>query len=169
VYKGKVVELRVDEIIEPGGLRATRELVCHTGSVVVLARLPDGRFLLVRQFRYAAGQALWELVAGGLEPGETTEEAGHRELLEETGYKASRVTPLFSFYPSPGILAERMFLVKARGLTRAKAHPDEDERIRVGRFTLTQLRQMLRTNKIRDGKTMAALYWLLSQRPRSRV
>ena len=167
IYKGRVISLKLDDIVEPGALKARREVVCHPGSVVVLAHLPDKRFLLVRQFRYAAGQALWELVAGGIEQGENPVEAGQRELMEETGYKAQSVTPLFDFYPSPGILSEKMHLVEARGLTRATASPEEDERIRIGRFTLSQLKEMLRTNKIRDGKTIAAFYWLLSKRKRS--
>ena len=159
-----MVTLKLDHIIEPGGINAVREVVCHAGSVVVLAHLPDGRLLLVRQFRYPAGEALWELVAGGIEPGENQVEAARRELLEETGYLARAVTPLFDFFPSPGILTERMFLVEARGLTRRKARPEEDERIRIGRFTVAQLLQMLRSKKVRDGKTLAGLYWFLSKR-----
>ena len=103
-------------MIEPGGVKATREVVCHRGSVVVLPRLDDGRVLLVRQFRYAAGKSLWELVAGGIELGETPAAAARRELLEETGYRARTLRPLFHFYASPGFLSERMFLFEARGL-----------------------------------------------------
>ncbi len=164
LYRGKVVTVKLDQVIEPGRIKAVREVVCHSGSVVVLAHLPDRRLLLVRQYRYPAGQALWELVAGGIEPGESQQEAARRELLEETGYVARAVRPLFDFFPSPGILTEKMYLVEARGLTRAKARPEEDERIRIGRFTVAQLRQMLRSKKVRDGKTLAGLYWFLSKR-----
>jgi ADP-ribose pyrophosphatase len=165
VYKGKVITVKVDRVIEPGAIEATREVVCHPGSVVVLAHLPDRRLLLVRQFRYAVGQPLWELVAGGLESGETPRVAARRELLEETGYRARTLTPLFDFFPSPGILNERMHLVEARGLTFSKAQPEADERIRAGRFTLRQLREMLRAKKITDGKTLVGLYWILDQSP----
>lgn len=164
LYRGKVVTVKLDQVIEPGGIKAVREVVCHSGSVVVLAHLPDRRLLLVRQYRYPAGQALWELVAGGIEPGESQQEAARRELLEETGYVARAVRPLFDFFPSPGILTEKMYLVEARGLTRSRARPEEDERIRIGRFTVAQLRQMLRSKKVRDGKTLAGLYWFLSKR-----
>jgi ADP-ribose pyrophosphatase len=160
IYKGKVVDLKLDQVVEPGGVQATREVVCHRGSVVVLPHLPDGRLVLVRQFRYAAGETLWELVAGGLEPGETPQAAARRELIEETGYQARRLKLLFDFYPSPGILSERMFVVEARGLTRAKAQPEADERIRVGRLTLAEARRLLRAGKIRDGKTLVGLLWL---------
>jgi len=161
VYDGRLVKLRVDRVIEPGGIEATREVVGHPGSVVVLPLLPGGRVLLVRQFRYAAGKSLWELVAGGLEPGEPVLRAARRELLEEAGYRARRVRRLFSFFPSPGIISERMHLVEASGLLPDKAQPEADERIKVGIFTLAQVREMLRRHRIEDGKTLAGLSWLL--------
>ena len=160
IYQGKVVQLKLDRVIEPGGVVATREVVGHRGSVVVLPHLPGGRVLLVRQFRYPIRQCLWELVAGGIEPGETPRQAARRELLEETGYRARALKLRFDFYPSPGFLSERMFLVEARRLTRAKAQPEADERIHLGQFTRTQLRKMLRAKKIRDAKTLVGLLWL---------
>lgn len=162
VYRGRVVGLKVDRVVEPGNVEATREVVCHPGSVVVLPLLDDGRVLLVRQFRYATGKSLWELVAGGLKPGERPGAAARRELLEETGYVARRLRRLFSFYPSPGFLNERMVLVEARGLTSGKAQPEADERIRVGRFTRTQLGHMLRLNRFQDAKTLVGLLWFFS-------
>lgn len=161
LYKGKVVRLTVDEVVEPGGVNARREVVRHSASVVVLPHLPDGRVLLVRQYRHAAHQSLWELVAGTLEPGENPLEAARRELLEETGYHARTLKPLFDFFPSPGFLSEQMHLFEARGLSRTKARPDADERIRIRRFTRGQLGKMLRAKKIRDGKTLVGLLWLL--------
>jgi len=161
IYDGKVVKLRVDRVVEPGGVTALREVVCHAGSVVVLPRLADGRVILVRQFRYAAGRHLWELVAGGMEPGESPRQAARRELIEETGYRARTLKPLFDFFPSPGILNERMFLVEASGLTRGKSEPESDERLELGIFTTAQLRKMLRAKQIKDAKTLAGLSWLL--------
>jgi ADP-ribose pyrophosphatase len=161
IFKGKLVTLKVDQVTEPGGVRAAREVVCHPGSVVVLPSLPDGRVVLVRQFRYAAGQSLWELVAGGIEPGETPRQAARREMIEETGYRCSHLTPLLEFFPSPGVLTEKMHLVRATGLTAAEAHPESDERIRVGLFTMRQVGEMLRSGKIKDGKTLVGLYWFL--------
>jgi ADP-ribose diphosphatase len=166
MFKGKVITVKLEQVVEPGRIEATRELVCHSGSVVILPHLADGRLLLVRQYRHAAGQSLWELVAGGIEHGEDPLEAARRELLEETGYRALRLKPLFDFFPSPGVLTERMYMVEARGLTLSKAQPESDERIRVGRFTLRQLKEMLGARKIKDGKTLAGLYWLLSTQPR---
>ncbi len=85
VYAGKVLGIRRDEVIEPSGVRTTREMITHPGSVVVLPVLADGRVLLIQQYRYAARQYLWELVAGRMDPGETPIEGAARELKEETG------------------------------------------------------------------------------------
>lgn len=161
VYEGRLVTLKVDRVVEPGGIQATREVVCHPGSVVVLPRLDDGRIVLVRQFRYAAGRALWELVAGTLEAGEPILKAARRELGEETGYHARRVRRLISFFASPGFVTERLHLVEASGLMRGDARPERDERIRVQSFTLPQLRKMIRSNRIQDSKTLIGLSWLL--------
>ena len=164
IYRGRVIQLKVDKIIEPGGVKAVREIVHHAGSVVVLAHASDGRIVLVRQFRYPAKDCLWELIAGGLEPGERPLAAARRELLEETGYRAAKCRLLFDFFPSPGVLTERMFLVEATGLTQAKARPDPDEKIEVGHFGLIQLRKMIRSREIRDGKTLVGLMWLILKR-----
>jgi len=161
IYAGKVVKLRVDRVVEPGGVIAVREVVCHQGSVVVMPILPDGRVILVRQFRYATGRSLWELVAGGIERGETPRMAARRELIEETGYRARTVKPLFDFFASPGFLNERLHLVEATGLTHGEARPEADERLHLGLFTLAHLRKMLRRKQIKDAKTIAGLSWLL--------
>jgi len=161
IYSGGVIKLKVDNIIEPGGVKAVREVVQHVGSVVVLPHSSDGRIVLVRQYRYAVRQFLWELTAGGLEPGERPLAAARRELLEETGYRARKCRLLFDFFPSPGILTERMFLVEATGLTQSEASPDPDERIEVGHFSLIQLGKMIRSKEIRDGKTLIGLMWLM--------
>ena len=163
VYQGRIVQLRVDRVEEPGGVVAEREVVEHRGSVVVLPILPDGRVLLVRQYRHAARQSLWELVAGGIEKGETPRRAAARELREETGYRAGTLKALFDFYPSPGVMSERMFLVEARGLRQTQSCPEPDEVICVGSFSLPQLRTMIRQNKIKDGKTLVGLLWLFNQ------
>src|SRR5258708_31387214 len=127
IYDGPVFGIRRDEVIEPSGVRATREVVTHPGSVVVLPVLPDGRILLIRQYRHAARRYLWELVAGRMDPGETPKAAAARELMEETGYRAKRMRVFLDIFPTPGFLEERMFILLAEGLTAGEAEPEEDE------------------------------------------
>lgn len=161
LFHGRVFEVKRDRIVEPGSIVATREVVEHPGSVVILPLLSNGHVVLVRQFRYPARAFLWELVAGSMESGESVVRAARRELLEETGYRARRIKPLLSFYPSPGFLTERMHLVEARDLTLFQANPEPDERIEVKAFSKSQIQKLLREKKIRDGKTLVGLLWNL--------
>lgn len=160
IYRGRVVELKVERVIEPGGVETTRELVCHAGSVVVVPHLQDDRLILVRQYRHAAKQSLWELVAGGIERGETPRQSARRELLEETGYHARVIKPLLDFYPSPGILTEKMHLVEAWDLTPSQGQPDADERIEIGFFTVNNVLEMIKNREIHDGKTLVGILLL---------
>src|SRR5258706_2498576 len=104
IYEGKAFGVRRDELIEPTGIRTVREVVTHPGSVVVLPVLPDGRIVLVRQYRHACRQYLWELVAGRMERGESPKKGAEREVIEETGYRAKNVTGLMDFVPTPRLL-----------------------------------------------------------------
>jgi ADP-ribose pyrophosphatase len=160
IFKGRAVELKVEHVIEPGGIETTREVVCHPGSVVVIPRLEDGRLVMVRQYRHPVRETLWELVAGGMEPGETPRQSARRELLEETGFRARVIKPLIEFYPSPGILSEKMHLVEARDLTASKSQPDDDERIETGLFTVGKIIKMIKAKEIRDGKTIVGILLL---------
>jgi len=162
IYKGPVFGVRRDEVLEPGGIRTTREVVTHPGSVVVLPLLPDGRILLVRQYRHATRQFLWELVAGRIERGENPRQAATRELLEETGYRAKRYRVFLDIFPTPGFLEERMYILLAQGLTSGDARPEEDEKIISRVFSRSQLRQMIRRGKLRDAKTIAGLLYYFS-------
>jgi ADP-ribose pyrophosphatase len=161
VFKGSVFSVRRDKMIEPGGIRCTRDIVVHQGSVVVLPAFDDGSILLVRQYRHAVGRYVWELVAGRIESGESLQAAARRELIEEAGYTARRIQRLTSFYPSPGLLSEKMWVVLATGLTLGTAQPEEDERISVRRCALDKVDAMIRSGAIQDGKTIAGtLYYL---------
>jgi ADP-ribose pyrophosphatase len=161
IYEGPVFGIRRDEIIEPSGLRVTRELITHPGSVVVLPALPDGRILLIRQYRHATRQFLWELVAGRIDNGENPRRAAARELIEETGYRAKRFHVFLDIFPTPGFLEERMFILLAEDLTPGKAQPEEDERITSKAFTPGEIEQMIRRNKIRDAKSIAGILYYL--------
>jgi len=161
VYEGKVFGVRRDELIEPTGVRTTREMITHPGSVVVLPVLPDGRILLIQQYRYAARQFLWELVAGKMDGGETPEEGAARELKEETGYTAKKLKIFLEVFPSPGFLEEKMYLLLAEGLTPGKATPEDDEKIVAKAYTRKQLGEILRKKRLRDAKTIAGVLYYL--------
>src|SRR5262244_2035369 len=113
-----------------------------------------------RRRKPPAGQRLWELPAGSLEPGENKLAAAKRELLEETGFTARNWQRALSFYVSPGFLTETMEVFLARQLTKGKAQPEEDERIAIRFFALPQAVKMAMTGKIKDAKTLASLFWL---------
>jgi len=157
VYEGPIFGIRRDKVIEPSGVRATREVITHPGSVVVLPVLADGRILLIQQYRHATRQYLWELVAGRMDPGETPKAAAARELIEETGYRAKRFRIFLDIFPTPGFLEERMFILLAEGLTAGEAEPEEDEKIISRPHDRKQLEEMIRGGELRDAKSIAGI------------
>jgi ADP-ribose pyrophosphatase len=157
LFEGKVFSVRRDRISEPGGVAATRDIVVHRGSVVLLPIFPDGSILLVRQYRHAIGAMLWELVAGRLEVGESESAGARRELIEETGYTARGVKQILEIFPSPGFVTERMWIFAATGLRRGRAQPEEDERITAKKFSLSALEKMIRRGVLHDAKSVAAI------------
>lgn len=161
IYEGPVFGLRRDEVLEPTGVHATREVITHPGSVVILPVLPDRRILLIYQYRHATRQFMWELVAGRIDSGENARQAAARELIEETGYRAKRFKLFLDVFPTPGFLEERMFLFLAGGLTPGEATPEEDERITAKAFTRAEVEKMIRRNTIRDAKSIAGILYYL--------
>ena len=159
IYKGPVFGVRRDEVLEPGGVRTVREVITHPGSVVVLPVLPDGRVLLIRQYRHATRQYLWELVAGRIDAGENVRQAAARELIEETGYRAERFRVFLDVFPTPGFLEERMYILLAEKLTSGEAEPEEDEKITAKAFAPAALERMIRQNELRDAKSIAGLLY----------
>lgn len=159
VYRGKIINVRRDEVVFPNGKESSREIVEHRGAVAVAAVDNEGCIYMVRQFRYAFGEELLEIPAGKLEEGEedTHLEAAIRELREETGLTASSVEYLGVIYPSVGMLTERIYLYLARGLTQGAMDLDEDEFLNVERVPVAKLEDMVRHGEIRDAKTICTL------------
>ena len=169
VYAGPAFDVYSD-IVREGPHTGRRDVVRHSGSVVVLATRGAGKnteVLLVRQFRYAAGRYLWELPAGRKDEGESLLQGARRELKEETGIMAKHWKHLIGFYVSPGFLDETMDIYHATGLAFGIASPEEDEQIRQGFFPLDDCLRMVRDRKILDAKTMTGLLWFAdrSRRP----
>jgi ADP-ribose diphosphatase len=172
-YRGPVFSVTTDEVEEPGGVRARRDVIRHAGSIVVLAvddvasdgrakrgRKAELRILLERQYRHAAQSMMWELPAGRIDDGETALTAAKRELLEETGYSARHWKRILHFYASPGFLDETMTIYLARGLQTGEAQPEPDERIATKFFALSEAKQMALNGRIRDAKTISGILWL---------
>lgn len=134
-----------------------RDIIIHPGAVVILPVLDDGRIVLIRNLRYTVGRELLELPAGTREPDESPIGTAHRELIEETGYRAARMDPLVEFYASPGILTERMYVFIARGLVAEKQSLQQSEQITVVTFDVPAIHRLLISGEIEDGKTIAAL------------
>jgi len=162
IYQGRVFGLRRDEVLEPSGVRATREVITHPGSVVVLPVLADGRIVMIRQYRHATRQYLWELVAGRKEPEETPKQGAARELLEETGYSAKRFKVFLDVFPTPGFLEERMYILLAEGLTAGEAQPEEDEKIEVRAYRVNELKKMIKSGRLKDAKSIAGILYYLT-------
>jgi ADP-ribose pyrophosphatase len=154
-----VVNLRVDTVELAGGWKTTREVVEHGEVVAVVPLLEERDVLLVRQYRLPTGQTLLEVPAGGVDAGESCEEAAQRELGEECGQRADRLERLGGFYMSPGFCSEFMHVFLATQLRPVRAHPDPDEEIAVVRLPLAEALRLVRQGEIRDGKSIISLTW----------
>lgn len=156
IFDGRVVKLYKDKIELPTGKESLREVVKHSGGVVILAKKED-KILLVKQFRYPMKEILYELPAGKLEIGEDPFEAAKRELEEETGYCANKWTNLGYVYTSPGYSDEKLYLYEAEDLEFTHCHPDEGEIIQAFEYNYDDVLKMIDNGEINDAKTLCAL------------
>lgn len=159
IYKGKLVNLRLEEVLLPDERIASREIIEHPGSVVIIPLLENNKIVVIKQFRKPVEQVLYELPAGKLEKGEDIAKCAERELLEETGYKAKEMIKLSSFYTTPGFSDELMHLFLAKGLILNQQQLNQNEFLEVNIFSLEELIKMVIENKIRDAKSIIGLFW----------
>jgi ADP-ribose pyrophosphatase len=160
VYSCGLFRVTEDRAVDRSGFEIRRSVVRHKGSAVMMAVDRKNRVMLVRQYRLPASRMMWELPAGKMDDGETSLAAARRELKEETGLRARKWKRLVHFYPSPGFLEESMTIWLARDLEQGDAEPMEDERIETRWFTKKELRALITSNRIIDGKTMIGfLHW----------
>src|SRR5262245_7898152 len=166
VHTGRKIKVALDTSVGPNGETIRRDLIHHPGAVVILPVLDRDHICLLRNFRFVIGETLWEVPAGTLEPGELVAKAAERELLEETGYSAANWRTLGLYYPSPGVLDERMHLFVAENLTPGAARPEVDEQLEPVTVLWADALKMCFDGSIRDLKTVAAI--LLWERLRDR-
>ena len=157
VYDGRVIKVSKDEVMCPNGQESLREIVHHRGGVGILFKVDD-KFIFEKQYRYALGEEIIEMPAGKLEEGEIPLEAAKRELLEETGYRPLEMVHLGDSYPTPGYSSEVIHLYYCPKAVKEERHLDKDEDIELIYLTLEEIEQMIADGKIKDSKTVAAIF-----------
>ncbi|MBY0597445.1 NUDIX hydrolase [Bacillus bingmayongensis] len=166
IFDGKVIKVRVDEVVLPNGEVSKREIVNHPGAVAIIAVTDEEKIVLVEQYRKALEKEIVEIPAGKLEPGEKPEITAIRELEEETGYVCDKMEFITSFYTSPGFADEILYVYKATGLKKKenKAALDEDEFVELMEVSLEEAVELMKNQRIHDAKTMFAVQYLQLQK-----
>lgn len=157
IYEGRVLNLRVDDVVLPDGKSGKREIVEHNGGVGVIGVTEKREVYMVTQYRIAAGDMMLEIPAGKLEKGEEPLECGKRELIEETGYKGNKFEYLGSYYATPGYCQEKLHIYLATDLEWVGQNLDDGEYLNVKKYSLDELYQMVMNNEINDCKTAIAI------------
>jgi len=157
IHEGRIVRLREDTVELGDGRTALREVVEHDDVVGIVPLDSEGNVILVRQFRLPAQEILLEIPAGGVDAGESAEEAAQRELQEETGYRAAQLDRLAGFFVSPGYCTEFIHVFLATGLSESVIAADDDENIALERMPLAQAVQLIQSGQIKDGKSIVGL------------
>lgn len=160
VFDGWLMKVNRDVVQLPNGEQATREYTEHPGAVMVVPILDDGRYVMERQFRYPLHQVFLEFPAGKIDPGEDPIRTAHRELFEETGYKAESLEFLTTIHPVISYSTERILLYVARGLTAGARQLDENEFLDVLLVQPEELMAQIRAGQVTDVKTMIGAFWL---------
>lgn len=161
IYKGKIIEVEKHKVSLPNNETAYREVVKHNGAVAICALTPDQQVILVKQYRKALEQELLEIPAGKLEPGEDRESAAMRELEEETGYKAKKLTLIGEVYGTPGFSNEKISVYFGDNLVEGKVNLDEDEFVEKVLYSLDDVKKAVEARTIEDAKTFIAFQHLL--------
>ena len=169
IYKGRIINMRVDEAQLPDGGKAKREVVEHNGGVCVVALTDTDEIFMVRQFRYPYMEVIYEIPAGKRDGNEAPITCGIRELREETGMTADEFIPLGELYPSPGYCGEIIWLYAAKGLHEGKTDLDEDEFLEAEKFPLKTAVDMILNGEIKDAKTQAAVLKVAELKRRGKI
>lgn len=160
IFKGKILEVVVDDIKFPNGSETKRELVIHGGAAAVIPFDEEGNVFLVEQYRHATTGYTLEIPAGCLEEGEETITCAEREVEEEIGYKASSLEFLMTIYPAVGFSTEKIDIFVAKGLVKTAQNLDEDEFVEVKKMSLEEVIDLIKQGVITDSKTICALLYV---------
>lgn len=165
LFEGRKFDLYQKEILGRNGHPVVQDIIYHLGSVVILPFINTHRLLLIKNYRPALAQTLYELPAGTLEEGEEPFNTARRELIEETGYQSDHVEFLFKFYTSPGYTMELMHVFLARDLHHVGQQLEQTEQIEVEEVSLKDAISFIKSGQIIDGKTIASILYLTSFYP----
>lgn len=157
IFRGRKIDLALQEVALRDGTTAEREVVMHRGAVALVPMVAPDRVCLVRNRRYAIGRTLLEVPAGTIDPGESPEQTAERELLEETGYRAGSIRRVRDWFVSPGVMDERMFLFLCEDLQPGEVRPELDEELETVVVPWTDALAMVHDGRIEDAKTILAL------------
>ncbi|MBW1741806.1 MAG: NUDIX hydrolase [Deltaproteobacteria bacterium] len=157
LYNGKIFDVVLEKVTLPNGVVKNREIVRHPGAAAMVPLLDDGNVVLIKQYRHAVGQFVWEIPAGTLEPEEDSLACARRELVEETGYEAATLNKLTEVWPAPGYTDEKIHIFLATGLTMAEQNLEDDEVLEIQPTPLETALEMIESGEIQDGKTIVGL------------
>lgn len=163
IFKTKIFDIVQRYQIGQSGQKHVRYVIRNKGAVAILPILPDGRIILLKQFRSPTQRYIYEIPAGTREIGEDPLTTAKRELIEETGYHAGKMEPMYSFFSSPGIFQEMLYLFKATDLVPGQQALEEGEDITLCYFTRDEIKKMLKAGEFNDGKTILALLTLFAE------
>jgi len=162
IFKGRIINLREDKVSLPNGKITTREIIEHPGAVVVLAINKKKEIIMIKQFRKAAEEVIWELPAGTLEKNEKLIDCARRELEEETGYYSQKITKIITYFSTPGFSDEKLTFFIAEDLEKRNKNEDEDEFIQVENVKISDALKMIKENVIKDAKTIIGILYFIS-------
>ena len=164
IFQGHIMDLVVDQIRFENGIEAQREVAKHLSAAAIVPVTPEGKIIMVRQYRYAVEEDTLEIPAGLLDPGEDPLEGARRELEEEIGQKPLRMEHMFRFYSSPGFTTEVLDCYLCEEMSPSKQHLDVDEFIDIVEVTPEEAMQMISDGRIADGKTVAAISFYVAKK-----
>jgi len=159
-FRGKVFDVKVDEIEFDSGNKGVREVALHNGGAVVVAVTDENKIVMVNQFRWPFSKFLLELPAGKLEPGEDPQICASRELTEETGFNAGKIVKFGSIFTTPGFCNEELHIYLAQNLTAGEHNREEGEYgMETHEYTLDEIDEMIVSGEIKDSKTLAGIQY----------